>query len=52
MEPIDVIQWKYDRGIYSLRQVLDMVSALKITKEQFHSITSYNYDGLKKTRSW
>ena len=52
METIEEIRCKYDHGIYDLRYVFDLVGTLVITKEQFHSITSYNYDGLKKTRGW
>lgn len=51
-EQVDVIRWKYDHGIYTLRDVFDLVSFLVITKEQFHSITSFSYDGLKKNRGW
>ena len=52
MESIEDIRCKYDNGIYTLKQVFDLVTNLVITKEEFHSITSYNYDGLKKTRGW
>ena len=46
------IKCKYDNYIYTLKQVFDLVTKLVITKEQFHSITGYNYDGLKENRGW
>jgi len=43
---------KYEAGAYSLRAMIELVESGKLTKEEFHFITDYSYDGLKKSRGW
>ena len=47
-----IIKFKYDSGIYSLKYVFILVELGTITKEQFHYITTYDYDGVKEVRGW
>ena len=49
---MDTIKKLYEIGAMNLKQVFDLATVRTITKEQFHSITTYNYDGIKKTKGW
>jgi hypothetical protein len=51
-ESYDLIKRKYKEGVYSLEDVFKLVEKLWITKEDFQTITTYNYNGLKKSRGW
>ena len=39
------IKYFYEMGVYTVENVIQYVKENIITKEQFHFITSYNYDG-------
>lgn len=47
MESYNVIKYKFEMGLYSLKEMCDFVENKKITKYEFHYITSYDYDGIK-----
>lgn len=51
-ESVALIQHKFENGVYSLRQMVEFVEKKWITKDDFHWITSYNYEGVKKSRGW
>ena len=51
-ECYEIIRNKYDKGVYSLRQLVEFVDKKWITKKQFHFITTYSYEALKKSRGW
>ena len=42
----------YELRIYTLKDLVEFVDKTIITKEEFHIITSYSYEGLKKSRGW
>lgn len=44
------IQVGYNNGVYTLKELIEFVDKKIITKEEFHWITSYSYDGLTKNR--
>ena len=46
-EKIEIIYYKYSMGIYSLKQLMELVEENKLNKNIFHFITTYSYDGLK-----
>ena len=46
-EKIEIIYYKYSMGIYSLKQLMRLVEENKLSKDSFHFITTYSYDGLK-----
>lgn len=46
----DVIRNKYKYGGFSLDDLILLVDNKKITKEEFHRITTYNFDAIKKKR--
>ena len=46
------IQWGYETRLYVLKDLVDFVKKKMITKEEFHWITGYSYDGIQKTRDW
>jgi hypothetical protein len=48
----ELVDKLYNLGALSLRQVFNLVIVKNITKEDFHTITGYNYDGLKETKGW
>ncbi|MBP3801368.1 MAG: XkdX family protein [Clostridia bacterium] len=39
------MKYLYETGVYTIKDVIQYVNENIITKEQFHFITSYNYDG-------
>lgn len=47
-----LLKYMWEYGVYSLHQMFNMVKEKKITEEEFHDITRYNYQGIKKTREW
>ena len=47
-----LLKYKWEYGGYSLHEIFNMVKENKITEEEFHEITRYNYKGIKKTREW
>ena len=51
-ESYNLIKYKYEIGVYSLKKMIEFVDAGVITPEQFHYITSYSYEGIKKLRDW
>lgn len=50
-ENLNIIKYKYDYGVYTLVELIELVKNDKMTKEEFRWITSYNYDGIIKGRS-
>lgn len=48
MESYNLIKYKFEMGVYSLEQMCSFVEKKIITEEDFHYITSYNYQGIKK----
>lgn len=46
----DVIRNKYKYGGLSLDDLIHLVDEKKITKEDFHRITTYNFDVIKEKR--
>lgn len=51
-EDIKLIEYKYNNGIYNLHDVFNLVKEGYLTKEAFHWVTFYSYDGLKRQRGW
>lgn len=47
-ESYNLIKYKYERGAYTLEKMVKFVEEGKITEKEFHQITSYNYQGIKK----
>lgn len=43
-----IIKYKYDMGVYTLKQILDFVEEGLLSENDFHIITSYDYQGIKK----
>lgn len=41
----EMIKWLYESGVYSLDDMVEYVKLGIITKDDFHLITRYNYDG-------
>jgi len=51
-EDFYVIKYKYDSRVYSLKYIFDLTTNRQLTKEEFHLITTYNYEGIKEDRGW
>lgn len=47
-----IIKKLFEVSGLNLKQVFKLVSSKIISKEQFHDITSYNYDSLKEIKGW
>ena len=43
----NLIEYMYHSGVYNIEDMIIYVNMGNITKEQFHFITGYDYDGLK-----
>ena len=50
MESYDLIEYKWEQGVYNLKDMIKLVDNKEITKKQFFQITRYNYDGVLETR--
>lgn len=50
-ESANIIKYKWQKGVYHLSYMAQLVRHNVLTKEQFHSITGYNYDGISKGTS-
>jgi hypothetical protein len=48
MESYDLIKYKFEMGVYSLKEMCNFVKEHKITEQDFHYITSYDYKGIKE----
>ena len=46
-----LIKYKYDMGGYSLDEMIELVEKNVLTEDDFHSITSKNYSGVKESRT-
>ena len=51
-EDFFLIRYKYDEGLYSLKDVFNFVKEGILTDTDFHLITGYSYEGVKKQRGW
>lgn len=48
MDSLNIIQFKWDCGVYDLRVMCDLVDNHRITEEQFHEITRKCYKVIKE----
>lgn len=51
MDNYFLVKYKFDMGAYSLDEMILMVEKKLITEEEFRSITSYHYQGIKESRT-
>jgi len=42
----------YAYGGLSLKEIFDLTTQKKLTKEEFHFITELDYNGIKKSQGW
>lgn len=47
-----IIKNKYEKGVYNLKRMVELVDKNILSKQEFQFITSYSYDALKKSRGW
>lgn len=45
-ESMNIINYKWNNGVYSLKDLIILVEYKKITQKQFFEITRINYKGL------
>ena len=48
MEDIILIEYKWNSGVYQLKDMIKLVEDQKLTKQEFFDITRYNYNGVTK----
>ena len=48
MKDTILIEYKWNQGIYELKDMIELVKDQKLTKQEFFDITRYNYDGVTK----
>ena len=51
-ESYHLIKFKYNKGVYSLKEMCKFVEDGLITEKEFHLITSYNYKAIKERKGW
>lgn len=51
-EMIDLVQYMYEAGSLSLRDLCDLVEEGTLDEEDFHDITRMWHHALKETRKW
>lgn len=51
MMSFDLIKYQWEMGCYSLEDMMVYVELKYITKEDFHTITGYNYDGVTSKKN-
>ena len=51
-ESFYLIAMKYDLGVYTIKEVFDLVEQKVITEQQFFEITRCSYQGIKKMKGW
>lgn len=44
----NLIRYKWESGVYRLKEMIELVKKEKITQQQFFDITRYNYNGVVK----
>lgn len=49
-ESMNIINYKWNNGVYSLKDLIILVEYKKITQKQFFEITRINYKGLIKIK--
>lgn len=47
-----LISIKYDYGVYTLKDIFDMVKDGLINEYEFFQITRYSYQGIKQIKGW
>ena len=47
MDNYITIQYKWEQGVYELKDMISFVENEILSKQQFFEITRYNYDGVK-----
>lgn len=47
-----LISYKYDLGVLTLKDMVELVENGFLTKEKFFEITRYNFDGVTETRKF
>lgn len=52
MESQNLIDYKWECGIYTLDYMMMLVQKGILTKEDFFEITRFNYDGVKKSKQY
>lgn len=45
MQSFYTINYKYQHGVYSIQNIIELVKQKVLTEEEFKDITSYNYKG-------
>ena len=50
MDNYIIIEYKWEHGIYDLKDMINLVQNKILSKQQFFEITRYNYDGVKNTK--
>ena len=48
-ESLEMMEYKWQQGIYNLQYMMKLVEDKKITKEDFFSITRFSYQGILST---
>lgn len=51
MENQNLIKYKWESGIYNIKDMINLVKDNVLTKEKFFEITRFSYDGIIKSHN-
>ncbi len=49
MESFSLIKYKWESGVYTLKEMIQLVKQQELSQQQFFDITRYNYDNIKQS---
>ena len=52
MEDISLIRYKWEQGVYGLKEMVNLVRKNVINEEEFFDITRYVYSGVVESRGY
>lgn len=50
MENLAILQYKWDTGVYGLKELSELVQLKEITEKDFFEITRYNYKSIQEEK--
>lgn len=49
MESFSLIKYKWESGVYTLKEMIQLVKQQELSQQQFFDITRYNYNNIKQS---
>lgn len=49
MESFSLIKYKWESGVYTLKEMIQLVKQQELSQQQFFDITRYDYNNIKQS---